>query len=216
MSGLGPQTAAFLKALAANNNRDWFQANKSAYEHDMKKPAEAFSAMMADRLRETHGVAHKPRIFRIARDVRFSKDKTPYNAHLHISFVPQVDGAPPAWMFGLEPASLVLGTGIFAFEGTALDAWREAVAEPDGEDLARIIAGLESEDVRFSEPELKRVPAPYDKDHPRGALLRRKGLAAWLDGLSMELAYGEDGPANCARELARLQPVFAWLMKFNA
>ena len=216
MSGLGPEAAAFLAALAANNSRDWFHAEKAAYERDLKGPAEAFSAVLADRLAAAHGMAHTPRIFRIARDVRFSKDKTPYNAHLHISFVPQADGAPPAWLFGLEPKSLVLGTGIFAFEGAALDKWREAVAGPDGEELAGIVAELEGQGVRFSEPELKRVPAPYDKDHPRGDLLRRKGLAAWLDGLPMETAYGENGPANCVREFARLEPVFAWLMRLNA
>ena len=80
----------------------------------------------------------------------------------------------------------------------------------------RIAHQLEGQGVRFSEPELKRVPAPYDKDHPRGDLLRRKGLAAWLDGLPMETAYGEDGPENCVREFARLEPVFAWLMRLNA
>ena len=70
MSGLGPQAAAFLAALAANNNRDWFHAGKAVYERDLKGPAEAFSAVLADRLSAAHGMAHAPRIFRIARDVR--------------------------------------------------------------------------------------------------------------------------------------------------
>ena len=78
------------------------------------------------------------------------------------------------------------------------------------------MAELEDEGVRFSEPELKRVPAPYDKDHPRAALLCRKGLAAWLDGWPMKTAYGEEGPANCLRAFARLDPVFTWLMRLNA
>lgn len=215
MSGLGPESLAFLEALAANNNRDWFHANKRTYERDLKRPAQAFSDAMAAALGEAFGVPHKPRIFRIVRDVRFSKDKTPYNAHLRISFVPQAAGAPPAWMFGLEPGSLVLGVGIFGFDGKVLDTWRTMVADAAGEKLADVMQSLSKKGVRFSEPELKRVPAPFAKDHPRDELLRRKGLTAWLDQPDVASAFGEDAPARCLAEFTRLQGVYDWLMELN-
>lgn len=97
------ETVNFLKALKKNNDRNWFNENKSRYEDAIKRPAEEFSDEMATRLRRLTGFAFKSRIFRIHRDIRFSKDKTPYNTHLHIGFIPQTNKpSPPAWFFGLD------------------------------------------------------------------------------------------------------------------
>ena len=74
---------------------------------------------------------------------------------------------------------------------------------------------LSEEGARFPEPELKRVPAPFAKDHPHGDLLRRKGLTAWLDQSDVTLAFGEDAPARCLAEFKRLQGVYDWLMELN-
>ena len=212
MTLLGPEALAFLDALAANNERAWFAANRKTYERDFKQPARRFADALALEMEAATGLAHKPRIFRINRDLRFAKDKTPYNTHLHISVTP-VDGgeAVPAWMFGLERDRLVLGVGTFAFPGKALDRWREAVDGPAGEALAADLDRLLASGARMEDPELKRVPAPYSREHPRAELLRRKGLAIWLDYEDQALAFGEDGPARCARELLRLRGVFEWL-----
>ena len=74
---------------------------------------------------------------------------------------------------------------------------------------------LSEEGALFPEPELKRVPAPFAKDHPHGDLLRRKGLTAWLDQSDVTLAFGEDAPARCLAEFKRLQGVYDWLMELN-
>ncbi len=77
-------TVLFLKGLRANNRRDWFNENKAAYEQDLEAPARAFCEVMRERLEALTGLSHDAKVYRIHRDLRFSKDKTPYNAHLHI------------------------------------------------------------------------------------------------------------------------------------
>ncbi|MEQ8345818.1 MAG: DUF2461 domain-containing protein [Sneathiellaceae bacterium] len=214
---LGPEAVSFLQALAANNNRDWFTANKPRYEAVLKRPAAAFATATAGELERRTGLAHEARIYRIQRDIRFAKDKTPYNAHLHIAFTPRIDHpAPPAWMFGLEPDRLVLGAGTFAFPGAVLDRWRARVAGPDGAALATILSRLQAAGARLDEPELKRVPKPFPADHPQAALLRRKGLCAWRDDIPVAAAYGAAAPAACAQALTPLQPLFDWLRAMPA
>jgi uncharacterized protein (TIGR02453 family) len=213
MTFLSRDTIDFLGRLRVNNDRQWFEAHRTDYDAHVKRPGEAFASALAGQLEAATGEPHDCRIFRIHRDVRFSKDKTPYNAHLHISFSP--DGGckegGPAWMFGLDPDGLTLGAGIFAFSAPRLDRWRAMVATPDGGPVAALIEQLGAEQVRVSEPELKRVPAPYPADHPRAELLRRKGLTAWIDGLRSDTAFADAGPSNCALALLRLREVFAVL-----
>lgn len=207
-----PEALDFLSALKANNDRDWFAQNKDVYERAVKAPAEEFCSVITPRLEKLTGMRHRARIFRIHRDVRFSRDKTPYNAHLHIAFMAQADGPlEPGWFFGLEPQRLVVGTGVFELTATALDAFRARVAGADGDALSGLMTRLERDGVRFGEPELKRVPQPYAADHGNADLLRRKSLTCWLDddapGRACRAGFAED----CLRSFTRLKPVFDWL-----
>lgn len=212
MTGFGPQTLSFLGELADNNTKEWFAANRGTYEKAVKNPAAWFVDAVVSELGAQTDRAWSGRIFRIHRDLRFSKDKTPYNTHVHISFQPSGTAkGGPALMFGLEPGSLVLGAGAMGFSPDALSRWRDAVDGTGGEALADILAGLETEGARLGEIELKRVPAPYPSDHPRGALLRRKSLTAWTDMGDLSLAYGDEAPARCVSEFARFRPLMDWL-----
>jgi uncharacterized protein (TIGR02453 family) len=210
MTLLTRDTVEFLAGLRANNDRGWFEAHRADYQAFVKHPGEAFAGALADGLEAMTSEAHRYRIFRIHRDVRFSKDKTPYNAHLHISLSPGAGCSEgvPAWMFGIEPDRLTLGAGIFTFAAAQLEAWRSRVAACEGEEIARMLDGLEAAGVRIGEPELKRVPAPYPSDHPHASLLRRKGLTAWTDSADTGAALGADGPARCVRQLIRLRGLF--------
>lgn len=206
-------TVDFLRDLKANNDRAWFNANKARYERALKQPAEIFCDEIATRLKRLTGTAHAAKIFRIHRDVRFSKDKTPYSAHLHVSFIPETgQPSPPAWMVGVDPQRVAIGVGCFAFDKPGLEAFRHAVDGKDGARLSKLIARLRDDGVRVGEPELKRVPAPFAGDHPRGNLLRRKGLSAWVD---IEDSYAVSQPdfvARCQTEFKRLKPLNSWLV----
>ncbi len=173
------EAVQFLRDLRATNTRDWFQTQKPVYETQIKVPAKAFAEAMQTALQDKTGVVHGSKIYRMHRDLRFSKDKRPYNAHLHISF--DAEGEPGMWFFGLDPDKLTLGYGVFEFDKGRLPAVRDQLAGPAGRDLMDLIAGFETAGLRVSEPALKRVPAGFDKDHPHVPVLRRKGISVWRD-----------------------------------
>ncbi|MDD9908981.1 MAG: DUF2461 domain-containing protein [Ahrensia sp.] len=207
-------TVAFLRDLSSNNSRDWFHANKKRYETSVKAPAADVSAALADEVAHLTDTPHKAKIFRINRDVRFSKDKTPYNTHIHIALSPEEGGGvAPMWFFGLDTQKLVLGAGVFEFPKDRLDSWRERVADDDGADLLTILNGLRANGARVAEPSLKRVPKPWSSDHPHEDLLRRKGLSVWIDLPDTSMALGADAPARCAKTFETLLPVVRWLNK---
>lgn len=177
-----PEALRFLSDLKANNTKEWFAANKATYERHLKEPGKQFADAMSLALRDVTGRDHGGKIFRIHRDVRFSKDKTPYNAHLHMAFAPKDQlGQPPMWFFGLSPEKLSLGCGVFQYDKEALVAFRTAMAGPKGAELIQLTTDVRAAGLRVGEPELKRVPTGFDKDHPHGEALRRKGFAAWID-----------------------------------
>ena len=209
---LSPETTDFIRDLAANNDREWFNANRQRYEECFKRPAEQFAEAMANEIQVAIGLTCSSRIFRIYRDVRFSRDKTPYNAHLHIGFpVEGSDGDAPCLMFAIEPERAVLGTGVLGFSKEGLDRYRERVAGKDGDKLQVLLDAACAAGARMGEPELKRVPAPYPADHLHSELLRRKSLAVWRDYADQTFAYGPDGPKNCTKELMQLREVFDFL-----
>ncbi len=170
---------AFFAGLAANNTRDWFEPRKDDYVAGIRKPAELLADLLAGDIARKTGRAVTPKVFRIYRDVRFSRDKTPYNTHLHLMW--SAPGATaPAWFFGSSPDYLVLGTGVMGLSGPALARYR-AFVDRQGDALAAAIAAAEravGAEVSDWGPEpLKRVPKPYGQDHPHADLMKRKALA---------------------------------------
>jgi len=203
-----PQTNAFLADLAANNSRDWFTQNRARYDTQYLAPAKAFADAFAAQLERRSGAPVDTRLFRIHRDVRFAKDKTPYNTHVHIAW--RNPGAALWWMFGLEVDALVIGFGCFGFGKDKLDHWRRLLDSPAGAELQDIVQGLTDAGLRIDPPSLKRVPAPFDKDHPRGVLLRHKELAIWKDALPLAMAYGDQAPAVLAEKMDVFEPLRHW------
>lgn len=209
--GFPKDSLRFLAELQANNNREWFAENKQRYEAGIKQPAEQFCAYICEALEALTGMAHKSKTFRIHRDVRFTKDKTPYNAHLHISFMPAKAEAAPCWYFGMDMKKISLGAGVFSFDKNRLDLYRERVSGKKGRDLEKILIALESDGFRLSETELKRVPAPYPADHAHAVLLRRKGLSAWLDSGDPDWVMLPSVGDKCMEVFSKLKGLNSWL-----
>lgn len=207
------KSTAFLRKLSKNNNRDWFQAHKAEYGSVLKFPGEVFALNMAEALEEASGLRFSFKIFRIFRDVRFSRDKKPYNAHFRISFSASNQANAPCFFFSLEKDHLILGTGVFNYDSRGLDRFRRHIDGAGGEELQEILDRLSEKDIRLSQPELKRVPAPYSSNHLQADLLRYKGITAWIDKPDANLAYGADAPQACTEELRKLWPLFDWLSR---
>lgn len=190
----------FFAELAQNNRKDWFEPRKDHYTDMIRKPAELMARLLADDLGRAVGQGLQAKVFRLHRDVRFSKDKTPYNAHLHMIW--NSPKTPAALFFGLEPGQLLVGCGITAFDAAQLARFR-AMVDAAGDDFAALVARGRLAD--FGPPPLKRVPAPYAADHRHAALLRRKNLIVTRD-----LAPGWRGDLVKAigQEIAPLLPLY--------
>jgi uncharacterized protein (TIGR02453 family) len=213
--GFPPQAMRFLADLRDNNDRGWFTAHRQTYEQAIRGPAESFLACLEPALASLTGGPVTGKIFRIHRDVRFSKDKRPYNAHLHIAFPARgrAGGVTACgYFFALEPERVLLGAGGFDFSGPVLDAYRAAAADPaKGAALERILARLAKAGLRIEGAELKRAPQPYAQDHPRAALLRRKGLNAWRDLTDPAVITGDRLFAETLATFETLAPLVKWL-----
>ena len=182
---------AFFPKLAANNSKEWFEPQKAYYKSEIATPAGLFAEAVGSELGRICETSFRPKVFRIYRDVRFSKDKTPLNAHLHLSWSPS-NGQQPGWFWGLSPDYFILGMGIMGLQGAGLAAFR-ALVDAEGaalEDMMAKATGSVSASLSDYGPEpLKRVPKPYAPDHPQADLLKRKAFALhaplppdWRDG----------------------------------
>ncbi|MFQ6548415.1 DUF2461 domain-containing protein [Aestuariibius sp. 2305UL40-4] len=172
---------AFFGKLRKNNRKDWFDPRKEAYRETILKPAELFSTLMEEELSKLTGAGQVGKIFRIYRDVRFSKDKTPYNAHLHILWS-EAGGAPhmPAFFFAADPDGVRAAVGAVGYKGEALTRYRKLI-DGRGDDLVAAMEAAEAWLIDFGAEPLKRVPSGFDPDHAHAELLKRKGFVAMTD-----------------------------------
>lgn len=172
---------AFYADLAGNNNREWFNENKSRYEDGLKKPAKLLLDTISPLLNEMLDTPIKTKLFRANRDVRFSKDKTPYSQHLHMMWSPQGNGTQPIYFFGIAGEYVTAGAGIMGFDKAQQSDWRKWVSEREGDALQERIDTAIAAGATMRKPDLKRVPSPFEKDHPRADLLQRKSMTLWKD-----------------------------------
>jgi uncharacterized protein (TIGR02453 family) len=208
-----PDLFAFLRELAGHNDRAWFNANKARYEQELKEPALAFVEDMAYRLPQVapHLTADKRSLFRIHRDTRFSKDKTPYKTHVGIYFRHERSAeADTAGLYlHLEPRHVFLGAGIWHPGTPALKRIRDAlVAHPDG--WREAVAAVGPEWTVAEGERLKRPPAGYDKDHPLIEDVKRKSFAI-TSPLTQREVTGRGFLDLCEARAAGARPFMAFL-----
>jgi uncharacterized protein (TIGR02453 family) len=194
-TGFEPDAIQFLVDLAENNSRDWFQPRKADFERLLKRPMEELCVALEAEFRARDIPLHADPArspFRIYRDTRFSKDKTPYKTAAAASFSWAGDGADPAGgrshtesvhasggYFHLQPGEIYAGGGVWHPAKAWLDGFRRRVVD-DLDGFRQIVEapafaeafGAVSDDGES----LKRVPAGYPPDHPAANLLRKKNV----------------------------------------
>ncbi|MFL5727094.1 MAG: DUF2461 domain-containing protein [Chloroflexota bacterium] len=229
-TGFKPEAIQFLVDLAANNDRSWFQPRKADYERLLKEPLEQLIAALGERF-EARGIplradpAKSP--FRIYRDVRFSKDKSPYKTNLGASF-PWVgetaDGDETVrshtaqvhssgGYFHLQPGEIYVGGGIWHPDKPWVDAFRRRVADgPD--EIHRLVdeKGFKSTFGTLSDDghSLQRVPQGYAADHPAADILKLKDVV-FGRRLSDADAESPTLPDLLADTYAAAMPMFRYL-----
>jgi len=181
----GPGLFRFLMDLKAHNERSWFEANKQRYKDDVQAPFLRLITDLAPALKKIGGgfiADPNPNggsMLRIYRDMRFSKDKSPYktNASAHFWHAKSKDGVAPAYFLYLEPGKSVIGGGIWQPEPKALKKIRDKIAgDPKGWGRATTGGALGST-CRVTGESLKRPPAGYDPAHPFIEDIKRKDFA---------------------------------------
>ena len=179
-----PDLFEFLRDLKENNNREWFQKNKDRYESDLKEPLLDFIAAFAERAPEISSqIMAVPRVsggslFRIYRDVRFSKDKTPYKtgAGLHFRHKRGKDVHAPGYYLHLEPGNVFAGGGIWKPDSETLFKIRTRIAEHPDQWLAVKDKKTFSETFTLEGDSLIRPPRGFDPEHALIADLKRKDI----------------------------------------
>ena len=165
--GWPPQAHDFYVGLEADNTKAFWLANKTVYEEAVRAPMDLLAAEVADEF----GLLH---LFRPYRDVRFSKDKTPYKTH--IGAVTEGEGGE-SYYVQFSSEGIFAGSGYYQMARDQLHRFTEAVASDDhGPELVDIVARLRKGRYEVGGSALKTAPRGYPKDHPRVELLRHKGL----------------------------------------
>jgi uncharacterized protein (TIGR02453 family) len=181
-----PETVRFLEELSANNNREWFNANKSRYEEDVLDVALRFVQAMHDPLSEfaPRFTAIPKRVggslMRIYRDTRFSKDKTPYKTNIGIQFRHEMakDVHSPGYYVHIDPEQVFLGAGMWRPAPNALRAIRERIAAKPAEwERARNDKAF-SRYFAMGGEILTRPPRGFAGDHPQIEDIKRKDFIA--------------------------------------
>jgi len=163
----------FLTELKKNNNRDWFEAHKPAFKKH-KSDIKSFLEAVKDNLNH-HDEIEKMKLFRIYRDVRFSKDKTPYKAHFAGSFSRLGAHLRGGYYIHIKPGESFLATGFWAPNKEDLYRIRKEL-EMDASEFRGLINQKEFKTIwgELSGDEVKTAPKGFDKEHPDIDLIRKK------------------------------------------
>lgn len=181
-----PELFRFLKDLADNNDRAWFKDNQDRYEAVVRQPALDFITDFAEPLATIapHLVADSRTVggslFRIQRDTRFAKDKTPYkiNTGVHFRHERARDVHAPGFYIHLEPGRCFFGAGIYMPPTAVAYQVREHIAAEPAAWLAATRSAPFAERFEFGGTSLKRPPKGFDPDHELIEDLKRKDFIA--------------------------------------
>jgi uncharacterized protein (TIGR02453 family) len=196
-----PSFMRFFADLRENNEREWFHANKDRFEHDVREPMLRFIEAMGPRLRalSEHFVADPRKqggsMFRIHRDVRFSKDKSPYKTHAACQFRHALgkDVHAPGFYMHANDRELSIGMGIWRPPSDALQAIRESIRDQPAKWRTVLEDAALQRDWQWGGQSLKRPPRGFDKDDPHIDDLKRKDFILFQT-LSPETILREDLP----------------------
>jgi len=167
-SGWPEEALEFYEGLAADNTKTYWTKHKEIYDAKVLRPMTELVEELAPEFGET-------KVFRPYRDIRFSKDKTPYKAH--------IGAMVGSGYVQFSAQGLAAGNGMYGMAPDQLDRYRQAVAgDRTGGELEGVIAAVESAGIGVTGRDvLKAAPRGYPADHPRIGLLRYKGIVAWKE-----------------------------------
>ncbi|MFZ0450049.1 MAG: DUF2461 domain-containing protein [Desulfatiglandaceae bacterium] len=217
--GFSKEMITFFEGLKKNNKKEWFDAHRKEYEHFVMDPARAFVFDMGEKIRTiVPGIQAIPKVnqslFRINRDTRFSKDKSPYKTNLGIWFWEgnRKRMECSGFYFHFGQGKLMLGTGMHVFSPELLKAYREAVVHKiHGKRLAKVVSEVSGKGYLIGMKHYKRVPRGLDAAHERSEFLLHNGLTAMKE-LEIPREFFSDAIIDHAFSSFRdMSPIHEWL-----
>lgn len=225
-TGFPEEGLRFLEELADNNDREWFKAHKQVYEDQILKPTQVFVSALGNRLKEiSAGIRYDTQtngrgsMMRIYRDIRFSKDKRPYEPSIRLVFWegPGKKFEAPGFYLSVDPGGADLYAGLWMFSKPVLAAYRDAVVDDalgsELDDALNAVRALGAYEIGGDQ--YKRVPAGYDAEHQRASLLRYKGLWAKAPSAEPTAALKPGFVDDCFEHCRDMAPIQQWLVQVN-
>jgi len=192
----------FLRDLEANNDRDWFKANRSRYDDYLVAPARALGEDLSD--------LGRPHMFRPWNNTRF-RPGPPLKEHLGLAI--GYEGAGGFYV-DLSLDGLLVAGGLHMPAPDQLDRLRQAIDSPrKAADLTRALSTAADAGLSLNEPDLKRAPRGYPQDHPRLDLLRRRRMTVAVRHPLKKWLHRPEAGARIREELEAVRPLVEWLRK---
>ncbi|MCA1825615.1 MAG: DUF2461 domain-containing protein [Myxococcales bacterium] len=218
-SGFEKGQVRFFRQLAVKQDRDWFKAHKTEYEALAERP-------MKDLIDDVYRAVEKqykgfalrpPKLFRIYRDVRFSKDKSPFKtgSSAVIGLQGSEEEGPPAALYVHLGTRDYAGAGHWHLPPGKIARYRKLVAdEKTGRELQKRLDALARRGFKVESWEaLKRVPPGFPPDHPRADLLKRKGVGISFPKIPPSVRFSPKLASWLAARSAEAAPLITWLEK---
>jgi uncharacterized protein (TIGR02453 family) len=215
------RTSAYLKKLSKNNTREWFEENRELFNSDFLEPAVQFVSEMGEKLLLLDPeIVAIPKIdksiFRLHRDVRFSKNKAPFKTNMGLLFWngrrKKLESS--GFYFHLEPEYFFVGAGIYMLSKEMLKKYRDVVSDPaPGKELDLIIKKLlRKKSIKVAEKKYKKVPRGYDPGLPFADFLLYDSMYVYYE--SNDLKELKGNTASYVFKLFKdMLPLHKWMVK---
>lgn len=219
-SGFSKQTIKFLNDLKKNNTKQWFEENRDIFNNHFMPEAQLFVIAMGEKLQKiAPDIMAIPKtdksIFRLYRDVRFSKDKTPYKTHLGILFWegPLKKLENPGFYFHLESDRLFLGSGIYMLPKNVIQTYRESVVhDVHGESFIKAIKKVQKKpEYKIGWKQYKKTPRGFDENHKNAEYLLYGGIGFEYEEKLPDIIFTKDILDYVYEKYKDMLPIHQWL-----
>ena len=215
-------TIKFLTALSKNNNKEWFEKNRVRYDFELLQPAVQFVIDMGEKLADlSPNIIAIPKIdksiFRLYRDVRFSKNKAPFKTNLGLYFW---EGRGKkmecsGFYFHIEPKLFFLGAGMYMFTNDQLKKYREIVSDPvKGKELNDVINKiLKNKKLTLGGKTFKKTPRGFNPDYKYNELLLHSGLYVSYESKDIKDLIKKDPVIFAYKLFKEMSPIHKWFVE---
>jgi len=221
--GFSQESLDFLNDIRQNNNKEWFEANRDRYEELILEPSRAFVEEMGEHLQALVPTIHaKPKVngslFRIYRDIRFSKDKTPIKSRIGVIFWQGVGKRMQSSSFYLHfsPDELFFAVGIRGFSRESLIGYRDYIKhDRNREELYQILQDIEAKGYSIPEPSYKRVPREFESTITHSHLTKFSAMYAYKQTPFDDILFTEALVDHAYQIYEDLLPLQQWVYEMT-